>query len=91
MANIIDIIERNKFLKDLFPNGIDNFFIGQIVFAVGDRITLVLHTHNKPNIEVAKWGKWGENYNILFKGKDWSIELELQSLIFQGNSTYILE
>jgi len=127
--NILDIVNRNQFLKQLFPNGIDNFFLGQLDLSIDDRISLILHSKTKPNIEIAKWGKWGEDYNIItieltghfirkinvnnwqnnqcelstceilqendyylitFTGNNWSVEMELQTLIFQRNDTYIL-
>ena len=127
--NILDIISRNQFLQQLFPTGIDNFFLGQLDLSIDDRISFILHSKTKPNIELPKWGKWGEDYNIItieltgqfirkvnvnnwqnnqcelssceilqendyylitFRGSNWSVEMELQHLIFQRNSTYIL-
>jgi hypothetical protein len=127
--NILDIISRNQFLRQLFPNGIDDFFIGQLSLSIDNRVNFVLHSKNKPNIEIPKWGQWGKDYNIIaieiigqfikkvnvnnwqnnhcepssceisqgndsytiiFKGNNWNVEIELQSLTFQRSSTYIL-
>lgn len=127
--NILDIISRNQFLRQLFPNGINDFFIGQLNLSIDDRVSFVLHSKVKPNIEIPKWGQWGKDYNIItieiigqfirkinvnnwqnnqcelssyevsqgddsysiiFKGNNWTIEIELQSLTFQRSSTYIL-
>lgn len=74
--NLIDIIENNKFLKQLYPNGIFNFFVGQCNLDFNDRMRLVLHVRDSPNLEVKKWGKWNENYNI--------ITLELTGALIKG-------
>ena len=63
--NLIEVIERNHFLKQLFPSGIESFFIGQVELSCFDRINLTLHTNKQPAIEVKKWGIWGEEYNIV--------------------------
>jgi hypothetical protein len=63
--NIIDIISRNQFLRQLFPNGIDNFFIGQINLSIDNRVSFVLHSKDKPSIETPKWGQWDKDYNII--------------------------
>lgn len=128
--NILDII-NNVFIKKLYPNGLEKFSVGQLYLNFSDQITIKLHCALKPDIEVSKYGVWGENYNIIvleltghfirklnvlnwqnnndlcececevietdnnyylivFKGNDWHIEIELQILIFQKTSTYIL-
>jgi hypothetical protein len=129
--NILNIIKNNVFLKKLFPNGLENFFIGQLYLNFYDQIDIKLHCTKKPDIEINKWGIWGKDYNIIvieltgqfirklsvvnwqnnneylcecevskkdndyylivFKGNNWSIEIELQTLIFQRNSTYVIE
>jgi hypothetical protein len=64
--NIIDCIDGNLHLKTLFPNGIvGDILLGQIGFDVDGRISLNIHTRQKPAIEVAKWGKWGEQFNVI--------------------------
>ena len=64
--NIIDCIDRNSHLKTLFPDGIvDDILLGQIGFDVDGRISLNIHTRQKPAIEVAKWGKWGNQFNVI--------------------------
>ena len=127
--NLIEIISRNQFLKQLYPDGLSDFFIGQIELSSFDRISIVLHCKQRPNITVSKWGIWGKDYNVItiellgtminklnvldwqknneescqyiirerndyyqidFFGKEWRFEIELKSLIFQRNTTYII-
>lgn len=63
--NVLNIIERNFFLKELYPNGLSNFYMGRIELTAFDKLTLVLHFRERPAIEVAKWGRWGKDYNII--------------------------
>lgn len=71
--NIIEYITRNEFLKKLYPNGIPNkLIIGRIDLLDEDRIHLCFKTDQKPDIDVAKWGEWNKDYNIV------SIELICQ-------------
>ena len=127
--NILEIIDRNFFLKELYPNGLLNFYIGRIELTAFDRLTIVLHEKEKPTINVTKWGEWGKDYNIVtielagcairkvnindwqnnneekcdcevtkttdecyllvFSGTTWSVEIKLESLLFQRNTTYL--
>jgi hypothetical protein len=41
------------------------FFIGQLNLSIDDRVGFVLHSKDKPNIEIPKWGQWGKDYNII--------------------------
>ena len=63
--NIIDIIDNNYFLKQLYPNGIKEFCLSHINIDCFKNVDLVLQTREKPHIEVKKWGKWGVNHNII--------------------------
>ena len=63
--NILDLIRNNQFLKKMYPQGISDFFVGNIVLGIDNSITIALHTKEKPSIEIAKWGKWDVNYNIV--------------------------
>jgi hypothetical protein len=64
--NIIEYIKRDHFLKELFPNGLEEpVLLGKIELQVDDRVILHLHTRQKPHKEIQKWGKWGENYNTI--------------------------
>lgn len=63
--NILDIIGENLFLKKLYPNGLFNFYIGRIELNTFNRLTIVLHLREKPAINIAKWGEWGQEYNII--------------------------
>ncbi|MDH7461386.1 hypothetical protein QEG73_08845 [Chitinophagaceae bacterium 26-R-25] len=125
--DLIELVYSNIFLKRLFPAGISEpVFIGQINFDVGPRMSVHIHTKQRPAIEIDKWGKWGVDYDIVVihlhgfcrglaclknwknadyaplivtgnaetltisqRGTNWSIELECESLIFNGCSTYI--
>ena len=128
--NILDAIVRNTFLKQLYPDGLMKFNIGQLDLQQ-NRIKINLHVFDRPFIDIPKWGIWGREYNVvvielidsapqkvniwnwqnsntnqclyeihrkdeniihlLFKGDDWSIELETSfGLIFQRCGTYLL-
>ncbi|MCC8466700.1 hypothetical protein [Photorhabdus bodei] len=64
--NIIDFISRNIFLKQIFPNGLtESVLLGQIGLNVGGQLSLNIHTQQKPEQEVSKWGIWGKNYNVI--------------------------
>lgn len=63
--NLLEVTERNFFLKQLFPEGVEEFFIGQVELTCFDRITMTLHTFKQPKIGVKKWGEWGRDYNII--------------------------
>ncbi|OXX48266.1 hypothetical protein B9J93_05105 [Vibrio sp. V17_P4S1T151] len=64
--NFFSFIRRDEFIKKLFPQGlIDDVYLGQIKLDVEGRMSINVHTKQKPEIEVKKWGKWGENYNVI--------------------------
>jgi hypothetical protein len=64
--DIIEIIERNQFLKTLFPDGLTTkIVLGKLELRVDDRITLNIHTQQKPAKENHKWGVWGKDYNTI--------------------------
>ncbi|MGP1086003.1 hypothetical protein ACJ8LB_22210, partial [Serratia sp. CY58181] len=55
--NLLDFVRRNEFLKKVFPNGLEeSVYIGQIVFDVEGRLSVKIHTHQKPAVDVSKWG-----------------------------------
>jgi hypothetical protein len=62
--NIIDCIDNNTFLKSIFPAGIEEGLIGQFGLDQG-RFSINIHTKTKPAKPVAKWGVWGEDYNVI--------------------------
>jgi len=65
-VNISDFIRRSEFLDKIFPDGLDrDVHIGQINLDMEGRISLNLHTRQKPAVEVNKWGRWGTDYNII--------------------------
>ena len=41
------------------------YFLGQLSLDVTGRISLTIHTKQKPAIETQKWGAWGEGYNVI--------------------------
>ncbi|WP_026042481.1 Imm50 family immunity protein [Pantoea sp. A4] len=63
--NIVEL-SRNRFLDSLYPNGLgDNLLIGQVNLDFSDRVTLSIHTYEPPSKKVEKWGRWGEDYNVV--------------------------
>ncbi|WP_089084270.1 hypothetical protein [Aquitalea magnusonii] len=79
--NLLDKIARNQFLLQLFPTGLfQPIHIGQINLDIGGRVYFSLHTRQKPEMEVAKWGVWGKDYNTivikLFAKSGESIEIK---------------
>jgi hypothetical protein len=64
--NIFDFVATNPFLSKLFPEGLEgDVLLGQLSFSVGGLMAVNIHTQQKPAIETAKWGTWGENYNVI--------------------------
>jgi len=64
--NLLDFVRRNEFLTKVFPNGLEeSVYIGQIVFDVEGRLSIKIHTHQKPAVDVGKWGAWGKDFNVL--------------------------
>ena len=64
--DLIELIQKNQFLRKIFPNGFgDEIFFGQISLDVNGRILLGVHIKTKPVIEVEKWGLWGDDYNVV--------------------------
>ncbi|HAS6364006.1 TPA: hypothetical protein RQJ98_004298 [Vibrio vulnificus] len=58
--NFFSFIRRDEFIKKLFPQGLtDDVYLGQIKLDVEGRMSINVHTKQKPEIEVKKWGKWG--------------------------------
>lgn len=68
--NIIDIIQRNHFIKQLYPEGIGKLAV--VSFST-DLINFVLkvRTDTKPAIKTAKWGEWLTDYD--------TVEIELRN------------
>lgn len=67
--NLFSYVTRSEFIKKLFPNGLsEDVYLGQIILDVEGRISINIHTKQKPDIEVKKWGKWGVNYNVVVIG-----------------------
>ena len=68
--NIIDIIERNHFVKQLYPDGISNMAV--VSFSTDlTNFMLKVRTDVKPAITIAKWGEWKTDYD--------AIEIELRN------------
>ncbi len=64
-VNLIDVIDNNYFVKEIYPDGIKNFFLGNVRLGIDKSITLNIHSKDQPKINVEKWGKWGVNFNIV--------------------------
>ncbi|AWK42817.1 MULTISPECIES: hypothetical protein [Photorhabdus] len=63
--NIIEVI-NNKFLISLFPEGLkDDILLGQVGLDIADQVSLNIHVTQRPEKEVAKWGVWGKDYNVI--------------------------
>lgn len=63
---LIEVVSRNHFLKDLYPNGlVEDMLIGRLGFDCDNRFCVNFHTKQKPEKEIAKWGVWGENYDVV--------------------------
>jgi hypothetical protein len=65
---IIELIKslNNKFLTQLFPNGLtQEILLGQISLNLDYLVEVNIHIFEKPNIEVNKWGIWGKNYDVI--------------------------
>jgi len=63
--NLVELVD-NKFLKAIYPNGINgHILIGQISLDIADQVLLSIHVSQSPNKEVAKWGEWGKDYNVI--------------------------
>lgn len=64
--NTIDYIYNDIFLKELFPEGLNqNVYLGQIVLGVSGRLEIAIHTKQRPAKEIEKWGVWGKDYNVI--------------------------
>jgi hypothetical protein len=64
--NIVDFIDGNRHLKAMYPDGISGeVLLGQIGFDAEGRVSLHIHTRQKPAIEIAKWGKWEKQFNVV--------------------------
>ena len=64
--NIINCFEENPFFSSLFPYGLtDEVLIGQLGLDVGGLFRLNIHTMQQPNKEVAKWGVYGKDYDVV--------------------------
>ncbi|MFK7050538.1 hypothetical protein FLACOL_00244 [Flavobacterium columnare] len=72
--NIIDVLQNNLFLNQLYPKGIKDFFISKIELNYFNKVTVILNCRDKPEIAVKKWGEWGKNFNVV------TIEFSVQFL-----------
>ncbi len=66
MNDLMKFIHGKKFLETLFPMGLtEPVVIGQICLNVFGNTIISLHTKQQPVVEVAKWGVWGKDYNVV--------------------------
>jgi len=64
--NIINSIYNNIFLEKIFPDGLEPMvLIGNVHFDLNKKISLSIHTKQRPGVEVEKWGLWGKDYNVI--------------------------
>ena len=64
--NVIDLIDNNFFLKKIFSHGlVGPVYIGQFGLDVGGRFSMNIHTMQRPELEVVKWGIYGQNYDVI--------------------------
>jgi hypothetical protein len=65
MMNFINNI-GNKFLNELFPDGLnEKVLLGQLCLDLADQFSINIHVSQKPSKEIAKWGTWGKDYNVI--------------------------
>ncbi|WP_109077891.1 hypothetical protein [Aggregatibacter kilianii] len=67
MLNITEIIESSIFLNKLYPNGIDKLSIHKVDFITSSYGSsfIYIHTNQKPQINIPKYGIFGEDYNTI--------------------------
>lgn len=66
MKDLFNYISRKSFLQSLFPEGLtEPVLFGQISLDVFGYTLIGLHTKQRPAIEVAKWGVWGQDYDVI--------------------------
>lgn len=64
--NTLDHINNTLFLKKLFAVGLkEKVLIGQVGFDVEGRLSINLHTMQKPSIDISKWGVHGHDYDVI--------------------------
>lgn len=73
--NIIEIISRNHFLKQIYPNGIMDISLVSFSTDLFNYI-LTIRTSTKPSVEIEKWGLWLKDYD--------TVEIELRNSFIKG-------
>jgi len=63
-VDLIECADGHRFLKEIFPSGVGEVFIGHLVLDQG-QFRMDVHVYDKPAKDVAKWGIWGKNYNVV--------------------------
>ena len=64
--NIIDAVENNSLLKELFPNGlIGPVLLSGVNLHLDNRVSIFLETHQEPHKKIDKWGTWNRAYNTI--------------------------
>jgi hypothetical protein len=64
--NIIECINRNLFLKNLFPDGLtEDVLRGQLELKSSGTFGLNIHTFQQPSQEIKKWGVRGQDYEVI--------------------------
>ncbi|MBF7143648.1 MULTISPECIES: hypothetical protein [Pseudomonas] len=64
--NLFDVISYKEFLVKVFPKGLSgDVLVGQIGITPFSDTKITVHTRQQPEIEIKKWGKWGETFNTV--------------------------
>jgi hypothetical protein len=63
--NIIDITNKNEFLKKIYPNGLSDIKLGRINLYFENKIEFSIYTNQKPAFSPDKWGVFGKNYTTV--------------------------
>ncbi len=66
MINLYDTVRENIFFnKFISRDMLEEVMIGNIEINVSNAIVIDIHTKKQPQIEVPKYGSWGEDYNVV--------------------------
>lgn len=64
--NIIEFIYHDFFLKKIYPEGLSKFLrIGQFGLQDAGTFSMSIHTKQRPALEIAKWGVYGQSYDVI--------------------------
>ena len=60
-------IKSHEFLGKIFPNGMEKekVAVGDVKLRNSGSALFSIHICSKPEIDIKKWGVWGEDYNVV--------------------------